>query len=234
MELKLQQVLMMAHLLLLGAHHNYVEITTAQLSKDINRSQQSASKHLLELENSGYITRIRKGNNVAIKVTDKGFSQVNIFYERMKTAIESRTRKIITLEGRVMSGMGEGAYYMSLEGYRKQFRKKLGYDPFPGTLNIELSGSRSIHSRQALTSFPSILIDGFSDKTRTYGWVKCYPAEINHGLVKKAAILVLERTHYDDNTIEIIAPVSIKETVGVKNGDRLFITTCALDNNIQN
>jgi riboflavin kinase, archaea type len=233
MELKLQQVLMMAHLLFLGAHHNYIEITTAQLSKDINRSQQSASKHLLELEKSGYITRIRKGNNVAIRVTDKGFSHVNIFYERLKTAIESRTRKIIRLEGRIVSGMGEGAYYMSLKGYREQFRKKLGYDPFPGTLNIELSDPGSIHSRRVLTSFPSVFIGGFSDKTRTYGWVKCYPAEINHGLVKNAAILVLERTHYDDNTIEIIAPVSIKETAGLKNGDRLHITTCMPNNSVQ-
>src|SRR5918992_3852975 len=85
MEIKLQQVLTMAHLLLLGAYHNYVEITTTQLSKDINRSQQSASKHLLDLEKRGYITRIRKGHTIGIKVTDKGHSQVNSLYERIKT-----------------------------------------------------------------------------------------------------------------------------------------------------
>lgn len=225
MELKLQQVLIMAHLLLLGAYQNYVEITTVQLSKDINRSQQSASKHLLELEKGGYITRIRKGHTVRIKVTEKGFSLVNIFYERLKTAIESKTSGGITFEGHVVSGMGEGAYYMSLEGYRKQFRKKLGYDPFPGTLNVELTDPGSMHSRRVLSSYPSIFIGGFSDEARTYGWVKCYPVEINHGLVKNAALIVLERTHYDDSTIEIIAPISIKKSAGVKNGDRVLITT---------
>ena len=49
--------------------------------------------------------------------------------------------------------------------------------------------------------------------------------QINDGLIKNAALLILERTHYDDSTIEIIAPVSIKESTGVKNGDRILITT---------
>ena len=234
MEIKLQQVLTMAHLLMLGAYRNYVEITTTQLSKDINRSQQSASKHLLDLEKRGYITRIRKGHTIGIKVTDKGHSQVNSLYERIKSAIESETRRVIMLEGHVVSGMGEGAYYMSLEGYRKQFRQKLGYDPFPGTLNIELSDPGSMCSRRSLSAYPSIFIDGFSDKIRTYGWVRCYPAEINDGLVKNAALLILERTHYDDSTIEIIAPVSIKESAGVKNGDRILITTRTPGETVQN
>ena len=34
--------------------------------------------------------------------------------------------------------MGEGSYYMSLKGYKKQFKEKLGYEPFPGTLNLKL------------------------------------------------------------------------------------------------
>jgi riboflavin kinase len=225
MEIKVQQILMMVHLLLLGAHRNYIELTTTQISKNINRSQQSASKHLLDLENLGYIDRIRKGHSIRIKITDKGFSHVSSLYEKLKFAIESDVLTAITLEGHVVSGMGEGAYYMSLEGYRKQFRQKLGYDPFPGTLNIKLSDAVSTHSRRDLINYPSIFIDGFYDKHRTYGWVKCYPAEINNGLVKNAALLILERTHYDDSTIEVIAPISIKKTTKVKNGDYVSVTT---------
>jgi riboflavin kinase, archaea type len=225
MDIKLQQVLTIVHLLLLGAHRNYIELTTTQLGKNISISQQSASKHLLDLENAGYIDRIRKGRSIRIKITDSGYSQVNSFYEKLKSAIESKVDDVITLEGRIVSGMGEGAYYMSLEGYRKQFRQKLGYSPFPGTLNIKLSDPASMRSRRDLSTYPSIFIDGFSDKLRTYGWVKCYPAEINNGLVKKAALLILERTHYDDSTIEIIAPISIKESIKVKNGDYVSVTT---------
>ena len=97
------------------------------------------------------------------------------------------------MEGHVVSGMGEGAYYMSLEGYRKQFRQKLAMTPFPGTLNIEAFRSVSIRSRRDLVH-PSVFIDGFSDKLRTYGWVRCYPVELNNELVKNAA-LTRSRTH---------------------------------------
>ncbi len=215
----------MLHLLLVGGRYSYVELTTSQLSIMINKSQQSASKQLLELESLGYIDRIRRGHSVRIKITDKGYLQVANFYDKLRSSIESNNGRIITLEGRVVSGMGEGAYYMSLEGYRKQFRQKLGYSPYPGTLNIELSDPVSLHMRRDLNAYPSIFIDGFSDKLRTYGWVKCYPAEFNDGLVKEAALLILERTHHDGGTIEIIAPVSIKGSTKIKNGDYVSVRT---------
>ena len=36
-------------------------------------------------------------------------------------------------------------------------------------------------------------------------------------------VLVLERTHYDDTMLEVIAPVSIKERGGIQNGDAISI-----------
>jgi riboflavin kinase len=224
MDIRFRHILTLIHLLFLGARRNYVELTTAQLSKNIDRSQQSASKYVLELENMGYVDRIRSGHSMRIKITDKGYLQVSNFYNKLHSAMESYSNEVITLEGNVVSGMGEGAYYMSLEGYRKQFRQKLGYTPFPGTLNIKLSDPVSIRSRRDLSTYPSVFIDGFSDNLRTYGWVKCYPVEINNQRIDNAALLILERTHYDDNTIEIIAPISIKESTKIKNGDLISVT----------
>lgn len=224
MDVRFRHILTLIHLLFLGARRNYVELTTAQLSKNIDRSQQSASKYVLELENMGYVDRIRSGHSMRIKITDKGYLQVSNFYNKLHSAMESYSNEVITLEGNVVSGMGEGAYYMSLEGYRKQFRQKLGYTPFPGTLNIKLSDPVSIRSRRDLSTYPSVFIDGFSDNLRTYGWVKCYPVEINNQRIENAALLILERTHYDDNTIEIIAPISIKESTKIKNGDLISVT----------
>jgi riboflavin kinase, archaea type len=224
MDIRFRHILTLIHLLFLGARRNYVELTTAQLSKNIDRSQQSASKYVLELENMGYVDRIRSGHSTRIKITDKGYLQVSNFYNKLHSAMESYSNEVITLEGNVVSGMGEGAYYMSLEGYRKQFRQKLGYTPFPGTLNIKLSDPVSIRSRRDLSTYPSVFIDGFSDNLRTYGWVKCYPVEINNQRIENVALLILERTHYDDNTIEIIAPISIKESTKIKNGDLISVT----------
>jgi riboflavin kinase len=48
-------------------------------------------------------------------------------------------------------------------------------------------------------------------------------AIINNNAIKNAAILFLERTHYDDSMLEVIAPCSIKNSIGVQNGDRISI-----------
>jgi riboflavin kinase len=221
-DIKLQHILTIVELLSKGARHNFVEVTTAELGKSISRSQQAASKHLLELENSGYIERIRRGQKFAVRVTDKGHTEIQNLFSSLHAALES-SPAAIDFEGSVVSGMGEGAYYMSLEGYRRQFKDKLGYEPYPGTLNVRLVDQLYMNARRELGRHPSIFVDGFSDSTRTYGWVKCYRAIINDGAVANAAVLVLERTHYDDSMLEVIAPVSIKQAAGIKNGDRIKV-----------
>ncbi|HEV8404638.1 MAG TPA: DUF120 domain-containing protein [Nitrososphaera sp.] len=205
-----------------GARNNFVEVTTTELGKSIGRSQQAASKHLLDLENSGYVERAKKGQKFAVKVTDKGYSEIQRLFSSLRAALESAPAAI-DFEGSVVSGMGEGAYYMSLEGYRKQFKEKLGYEPYAGTLNVRLIDQISMNARRDLGKHPSVFINGFSDGTRTYGWVKCYRAVINDGTVNNAAVLVLERTHYDDSMLEVIAPESIKQKTGIKNGDKVKV-----------
>jgi riboflavin kinase len=221
-EIKLQHILTLIELLSKGARHNFVEVTTTLLGKGIGRSQQAASKHLLDLETSGYIERLKKGQKFAVKVTDKGYSEIQSLYLSLRAAIES-TPSTMDFKGNVISGMGEGAYYMSLEGYRRQFREKLGYEPYPGTLNVRLTDQIDMNSRLELGKHPSIFINGFNDGTRTYGWVKCYRATINDGAIDNAAVLVLERTHYDDSMLEVIAPISIKQAAGIKNGDKIKV-----------
>lgn len=221
-DIKLQHILTIVELLSKGARHNFVEVTTAELGKSISRSQQAASKHLLELENSGYIERIRRGQKFAVRVTDKGHTEIQNLFSSLHAALES-SPAAIDFEGSVVSGMGEGAYYMSLEGYRRQFKDKLGYEPYPGTLNVRLVDQLYMNARRELGRHQSIFVDGFSDSTRTYGWVKCYRAIINDGVVDNAAVLVLERTHYDDSMLEVIAPVSIKQAADIKNGDRIKV-----------
>ena len=221
-EIKLQHIFTMTDLLQRGAHYNYIVITTSDLGKDIKRSQQAASRHLLDLENAGYIERLRKGQTFRIKITNRGYSEIESLYSTLKSAIESIPFSI-DFEGTVVSGMGEGAYYMSLEGYRKQFKEKLGFEPYPGTLNVKLIDQIFMNARREIGRYPSVFINGFSDNIRTYGWVKCYKANINEGAVNNAAALVLERTHYDDSMLEIIAPICLKEAIGIQNGDRISI-----------
>jgi len=136
-DIKLQHILTMTKLLQHGAKYNFIQLTTTDLGKFINRSQQAASRHLLDLEGAGYIERLRKGHKFGVKLTDKGYSQIEILFSALKYAIES-TPITIEFKGTIVSGMGEGAYYMSLDGYKKKKKKKLGYEPYPGTLNVKL------------------------------------------------------------------------------------------------
>jgi len=215
---KIKYVIILSQLLIYGARNNFIEITTAELAKKINCSQQLASKELLDLELMGLIERNKNSKKFSIRVTEKGFQEVYNLYLFLKTSIET-FRKTINFEGEIISGMGEGSYYMSLPGYKQRFKEKLGYEPYPGTLNIKLNSKLYVDRKKEILKFPAILIDGFSDEMRTYGWVKCYPTLLNESDEINGMVLILERTHYDDTIIEIIAPFSIKDKFKLENGD---------------
>ncbi len=220
-EIKLQHIITLTELLVRGARHNYVEITTKELGKSIGKSQQAASKHLLDLESNGYVHRTRKGQGFSIRVTEKGYDEMSKLFHALKASLESAPKEV-RFEGVVVSGVGDGAYYMSLAGYKKQFVEKLGFEPYPGTLNIKLTDQVYVNSKRELERYPGIFIEGFSDGKRTYGWVKCYPAKINNKV--EGALLILERTHHDDSIIEVISPVRIKDIAKIDYGDRLTVT----------
>lgn len=219
-DLKVQHILTLSELLSKGARHNFVSITTSSLGKSIKRSQQAASKHLLELERDGYIERIRNGQNFSVRITPKGHAEMVKISTILKSSLDS-SPSYIEFMGNIISGMGEGAYYMSMKGYTKQFKSRLGYIPFPGTLNVKLKDKKFVEAKRELDAHEGIKIDGFSDGKRTYGWVKCYPAKINNSV--DGMIITLERTHYDDSILELISHTSIKKAAKLSTGSQISI-----------
>ena len=230
--------LILAHILSIGGRNNYLEITSGQMSRIINRSQQTASKVLIDLERENLIERIKNNKKFGIKLTEEGFETLQEIYEMLKKSMDNSNNKLILFKGKIVTGMGEGAYYMSLDGYKKQFREKLGYEPYPGTLNVKLEDKHYMTSRRDLINHPSIHIEGFKNSDRTFGWVKCYAATIiqdptvSDNLNSDVAeikerdvhVLLLERTHHDNSLIEVIGPHSIKEISKLKNGDNVIIS----------
>ncbi|MCS7115904.1 MAG: DUF120 domain-containing protein [Nitrososphaerota archaeon] len=208
--------LTLLELLLLGAKDQAIRLSTIELAKRLERSQQAASKYLCELEKVGYIIRMKSGKERYVKLTDKGIEALLSIYSSMRSILEA-TPKVFEFKGCVFSGLREGAYYISLEGYRRQFIQKLGFDPYPGTLNVRLTSAADRELKRELSRYQGIAIEGFEDKHRTYGGAKCFPALINDSL--KCAVVLSERTHYDDSVIEIIAPISIRKELHLKDGD---------------
>ncbi len=121
----------------------------------------------------------------------------------------------------VFTGLGEGAYYITKDHYRKQFLEKLGFDPYPGTLNLKLTSDYDIKRRTELEAYPAVEVEGFRNEDRTFGLVKCYPVMIENKI--KGALISALRSHYDVSVLEIIAPVCLRKNLNLKDGHKVKV-----------
>lgn len=198
-----------------------VNISTNELGKLLGLSQQSASRRLIDLEALGYIYREIRGGKSYVIITEKGYNLLKKFYLNLRMIFEKDKNVLFRLRGRVFTGFGEGAYYTSLPGYKMQFVQKLGFEPYPGTLNLRLD-LESIKMRKELELLDGIIIHGFEHNGRTYGSAKCFKALIENKI--KGAILLIERTHYGIDVLEVVAPVNLRKSLKLKDGDWVTVT----------
>ena len=201
----------------LGAGSGEVEITTAGLAKRIGCSQQTASRHLIELEKAGLILRAVTRKGCRVRLTSSGVEVLKSVYASLRRVLEPAAPPYLVIKGSVFTGLGEGAYYVTRPGYRRQFIEKLGFDPYPGTLNLRLMDEESLRARRELDYYPGIEIQGFKAAGRTFGPVKCFKALVEDRI--EGAVVMAHRTHYGPSVIEIIAPVCLREELGLKDGD---------------
>jgi riboflavin kinase len=210
----------------MGAHRRTARISTEYLAGKLGASQQTASRYLIELEAKSWIERTITPEGCLIKITSSGIKELNRLYSTLRVLMEAVYPPSVTLEGTVFTGFGEGAYYISKDGYRRQFIEKLGFDPYPGTLNLKLTTDYDVKARNELEAYPGVEIEGFKNEDRTFGSVKCYPVIIQND-VKGALILAL-RSHYDVSVLEIIAPVPLRKQLKLKDGHKVKVEVLTL------
>ena len=201
---------------LLGAMNQKIELSSLELAKQLHTSQQTASRYLLELDTKGYITRELGVKKQIIMITDIGVDALQDEFTFYKQIFELETK--IHFKGRIVSGLGEGKYYTSQNGYKEQFQQKLHFVPYPGTLNVEIQPIER-NKLRLLKHYGGVCLDSFTSENRTFGEVRCYPATVN-GV--KAAIVVPVRSHYS-TIIEIISPTHLREKLKVNDGDEVEI-----------
>ncbi len=204
----------------IGAYPGEIELTTSEIGEKLEFSQQTASRHLIELEDKGLIRRTKRGRKERIKITDDGMDMLRDMYINLQKILEE-TKQKVTISGILFSGFGEGAYYISHDGYKKGFINKLGFEPFPGTLNLRLSGE-DLNKKKMIETNQLITIDGFSNGSRSFGTVKCCKVLINDEI--DGAIVLALRTHYGDDVVEIISSHNLREELGLTDGDKVKIT----------
>lgn len=216
-----QHLFMLLKLAEMGAYRRVAKVSTEYLAKKLGISQQTASRYLIELERNGWIQRNITPEGSLIKIEELGSKELQKLYSELKLLIEKSYPPLVTLEGTVFTGLGEGAYYVTKEHYRQQIVEKLGFEPYPGTLNMKLTSDYDIKTRMELDAYPAIEVKGFKNEDRTFGLVKCYPAIIG-GTVKGALITAL-RGHYDASVLEIIAPFCLRKQLGLKDGNKVKV-----------
>ena len=211
----------LVQLMVLGGGRSYADISSARLGEALGLTQQGASRRILELERAGLIERTHSGRRLAVRLTDPGLDKVRAFYGELKTSFEQVPNELF-FSGKVFTGFREGGFYVSLKGYSKHFRATLGFVPYPGTLNLRLDDPAQIEQRRRLADLKGIEVPGFDDGKRTYGPVWCFRARVEGKY--PAAVLAIERTHYDNTVLEVISPTNLRRALELEDGDECGLT----------
>ena len=125
----------------------------------------------------------------------------------------------LEITGKIISGAGEGAYFTQIDWVQQQCDEKLGFKPCPGTLNLEISDE----------FLPAIKLldrkEGIELISPDPKFCNAMAFHVLLGGFNGAIILPEEKVRiHPKNVIEIIAPVNIKMSLKVKDGDSLEIT----------
>ena len=164
----------------LGCSSKRVKLSSTLVGRNVGLSQQTVSRRLIEMENIGLIERAITHGGTLIKISSHGVSALRQIFAGLEKILYPKIPSSVIVEGTIFSGLGEGAYYVTKSFYRKQFVNKLGFEPYPGTLNLKLSRENTAKVQKELEGQPFIEIQGFKNKDRTYGNVKCYYALIDN------------------------------------------------------
>jgi riboflavin kinase len=123
-------------------------------------------------------------------------------------------RKNRVLTGRIVSGIKQGAFFTQLDWVQEQCLEKLGFKPYPGTLNLEIAHENmaiieALKPQEGVELVPP-------DSNFCSGFVFPITVEgISGAIVAPAADV---RVH-GENVIEIISHLGLKDALGVKDGD---------------
>ena len=122
------------------------------------------------------------------------------------------------LLGRLTTGIGQGKHFTRLDWARQQFMNKLGIDPFPGTINLIIDDSESMKVWDRLKVTTGVRIDNPNDGPHDCD-ARCYPVSIESQI--DGAIILPEIAGYSPVQIEVIAAKSVRDVLGIEDGDSL-------------
>lgn len=122
----------------------------------------------------------------------------------------------IKLDGKIFSGKGGGKKILMFPWVKQQIKAKLGFTPYTGTLNLQLSDRNSI-GRKLLDNAVAMIIY----PAEGYCKGKLFKASIG---TMECGVVIPQVIGYPPDIIEIIAPMNLRETLKLADGDFVTIT----------
>ena len=225
-DLSTDELAALKHVALAGALDRPVEVTTeaeAELVDRLDLSREAARRRLRRLRDAGHLARRDDDGSRRLRVTPDGRTALAREYTDYHRLFGPA--RPLRLTGEVTEGAGEASGFVSLHGYAEQFRDRLGYDPFPGTLNVAV-GDESEADSHRVAAVDGVRIDGWEAEGRTYGGVTCYPARVETADGREygpAHVLVPDRTHHEASELEILASDRLRDELDLRDGDGMTV-----------
>jgi len=125
----------------------------------------------------------------------------------------------LKIAGQIVSGAKQGAFFTQLDWVREQCLGKLGFAPWPGTLNLEISMDHVAVIEELKVTEGLELVS--PDSNYCSGHV--FPVSIE-GLSAAIVLPAEDVRVHAKNIIEIISPEMLKSALKVIDGDWLTLT----------
>lgn len=116
------------------------------------------------------------------------------------------------IDGEVTTGLGKAAYFLSQEFYTREFRKNLGFVPYPGTLNVIVSEEHLDEINEIKNSCENII-----KPDEGFGAVKYIKAVLNDEI--NGAIVFPAKTTHEEHYLEFIAQNKLRDELGLCDGN---------------
>ena len=125
----------------------------------------------------------------------------------------------LKITGKIVGGAKQGAFFTQLDWVREQCLEKLGFAPWPGTLNLELPMDHVAVIEELTVTEGLELVS--PDSNYCSGHV--FPVSIE-GLSAAIVLPAEDVRVHAKNIIEIISPEMLKDALGVNDGDCVILT----------
>ena len=124
-----------------------------------------------------------------------------------------------SLYGVLASGLGQGAHFTRLEWVRHAIRRLIGFDPYPGTLNLRLVDADMQLVWRRIREGPALLLT--APPPERCG-ARLFPVVVAPDVA--AVVVVPDVTRHGDDVLELVAGVHLRSVLGIQDDDHVRLT----------